>query len=225
MDINIDEILADLKDGKVLRTQKNLDKLNAILEMYSKSGQRDFSITQIGRVSAAKGGPAYEALRATRNKHYRTLIEAWAAKYNTSIKKPLSSTSRSTSVPQDNKLLERIPDAAVRALFGQIIAERNRYRKEVNLLKQHTDIVIDKRPIRQFETSEERSIEVLPSLSGILTESEKRALSYAISDECMENHNWQATQAGQVKDMDYNTEIFPRGFVTGLRKILREIDD
>ncbi|UIP25666.1 hypothetical protein LZG54_02765 [Acinetobacter towneri] len=33
------------------------------------------------------------------------------------------------------------------------------------------------------------------------------------------------TQAGQVKDMEYNTEIFPRGFATGLRKLLSEVDD
>ncbi|EGM77963.1 hypothetical protein Rhein_1909 [Rheinheimera sp. A13L] len=224
MDINIDVILADLKDGKVPRTQQNLDKLNDILKTYAESGQRDFSITQMGRVSAAEGGPGYEALRATRNGHYRTLIEAWAQKCKTNTKKPLSPTSRSKSVPQDYKLLERIPDPAVRALFGQIIAERNRYRNEVNLLKQHANITIDKRPVRQFDASAEPSIEFLPSLSGILTESEKKALAYAISDECMEKNDWQTTQAGQVKDMEYNAEVFPRGFVTGLRKVLGEVD-
>lgn len=225
MDINIDEILADLKDEKTPRTQNNLDTLNAILKAYADSSQHDFSITQIGRISAAQGGPAYEALRATRNIHYRALIEAWAAKCKTNTKKPLSPTSRSKSIPQDNQLLERIPDAAVRALFGQIIAERNRYLKEVNLLKQHANIVIDKRPVRQFSATSEPSIEVLPSLSGILTESEKNALAYAISDECMKKHNWQTTHAGQVKDMEYNTEIFPRGFATGLRKVLGDVDD
>lgn len=225
MELDINVILADLKDGKVPRTQKNLDKLNDILKDYAESGQRDFSITQMGRVSAAEDGPGYEALRATKNKHYRTLIEAWAAKCKTTIKKPLSPISRSMAIPQDNKLLERIPDPAVRALFGQIIAERNRYRKEVNLLKQHANITIDKRPVRQFDASAEPSVEVLPSLSGILTESEKKALAYAISDECMEKHSWQSTQAGQVKDMEYNTEIFPRGFVTGLRKLLGEVDE
>ncbi len=225
MDINVDVILADLKDEKTPRTKKNLDALNAILKAYAESGQHDFSITQIGRISAVNGGPAYEALRATRNTHYRALIEAWAATCRTSTKKPLSPSSRSKSIPQDNKLLERIPDAAVRALFGQIIAERNRYLKEVNLLKQHANIVIDKRPLRQFEATSESSIEVLSSLSGILTETEKNALAYAISYECMQKHNWQTTQAGQVKDMEYNIEIFPRGFVTGLRKILGQAYD
>jgi hypothetical protein len=226
MELNIDVILEDLKDGKVPRTQQNLDALNSILKDYAGSGQKDFSITQIGRVSAAESGPGYEALRATRNIHYRTLIEAWAQKCKTNTKKPLVAHARSKSVPADNKLLERIPDPAVRALFGQIIAERNRYRKDVSLLKQHANLTIDKRPVRQFDASAESRIEVLPSLSGVLTESEKKALAYAISDECMENNDWQYTQAGQVKDMQYKTpkELLPRGFVTGLRKLLSEVD-
>ena len=74
MELNIDIILADLKDGKVPRTQQSLDKLNGILQAYAEAGQRDFSITQIGRVSAAEDGPGYESLRATHHKHYRTLI-------------------------------------------------------------------------------------------------------------------------------------------------------
>lgn len=225
MDINIDIILEDLKEGKAPRTKSNLDKLNSILKEYSESGQRDFSITQIGRISAEKGGLAYEALRATRNKHYRMLIEAWAQKCNTNTKKPISPHARSKSIPEDNKLLERIPDAAVRALFGQIIAERNRYRKEVNLLKQHANITIDKRPVRQFNDPTEPSIEVLTSLQGVLTESEKKALAYAISDECMERNDWTTTQAGQVKHIEYNDEVFPRGFITGIRKILNELDN
>jgi len=71
---------------KSSRTQKNLVKLSNILESYGDSGQRDFSITQIGRVSSSSGGPGYEAIRATRNKHYRTLIEAWASYYQTNKK-------------------------------------------------------------------------------------------------------------------------------------------
>lgn len=220
MELDIDLILADLKDGKSQRTQQYLDTLNTILTRYVESGLRDFSVTQMGRISAAGGGPGYEALRATRNSHYRELINAWAQKCSSTMKKPLAKYSRSREVPADNQLLERIPDAAVRALFGQIIAERNRYRKEVNLLKEHANIVIDKRPVRQFEGPSGPAAEVLPSLAGELNDFEKQALHWAISDECMQKHNWQFTLAGQVKEMEYNSEIFPRGFVTGLRKIL-----
>ncbi|HGW8507535.1 TPA: gamma-mobile-trio protein GmtX [Raoultella ornithinolytica] len=83
MEINVDSILQGLKDGKSTRTQQSLDTLNGILQHYVESGQRDFSVVQIGRISAAKDGPGYEAIRATRNQHYRDLINAWAQKCNT----------------------------------------------------------------------------------------------------------------------------------------------
>lgn len=41
----------------------------------------------------------------------------------------------------------------------------------------------------------------------------------------MERNDWATTQAGQVKNVEYNSEIFPRGFITGLRKILKELDN
>ena len=222
MEINTDLILEDLKDGKSPRTQESLDKLNEILADYTKAGQRDFSVTTIGRISSENGGPGYQTLRATRNQHYRDLINAWAQKNNTTMKKPVAEFSRSREVPTDNQLLERIPDPALRAVFGQIIAERNRFRNQVNILKHQANVVIDKRPVRYIPDHTEPSMEVLPSLNSLLIDSEKKALIYAISDECMENNGWEMTVMGQVKDPKHRIEIFPRGFGTGLKKLLGE---
>ncbi|WP_257325975.1 gamma-mobile-trio protein GmtX [Pseudoalteromonas rhizosphaerae] len=216
MNINIEIILADLKDGKEPRTQKNLQKLNEILSLYSATGNNNFSITQIGRYSKENGGPAYEALRATRNRHYRSLIEAWAQKSKGKVPIPNPENTYKHALPADNILLQRITDPAVRALFGQIIAERNRYRKEVNLLKQHANIVIDRRtfsPSTEVDSSQANEIKEL-------TESEINALNYAISEECMYNNDWVSTKAGQVKTIENNIEIFPRGFTTALSKLL-----
>ncbi|MGX1201148.1 gamma-mobile-trio protein GmtX [Marinobacter sp. MBR-105] len=223
MEIDIDVILEDLKEGKTAKTQQSLDKLNETLSDYYDRGERDFSITTIGRLSAEYGGVGYESIRATANKHYRDLIEAWAAKAKTTTKKPLSIQSRSRRVPQDNQLLERIPDPALRVLFGQIIAERNRYRTQLNILKNQAEVVIDKRPVRQLEASAEPSVELLPSLKGIVSDNEIKALRFAASDECIERQGWLVTQAGQVKN-DLGVEVFPRGFMTGLRKIVGEVD-
>ncbi|MGU5626056.1 gamma-mobile-trio protein GmtX, partial [Aeromonas caviae] len=86
------------------------------------------------------------------------------------------------------------------------------------------NITIDKRPVRQFDSSTEPGVVLIPSVSSLLIESERKALAYAISDECMTQHNWQYTKMGQVKDVELGTEIFPRGFVTGIRKLLGEVD-
>ena len=225
MEIDIELILDDLKAGKANRTQRSLDQLNETLEKHYKSGAIDYSVTNIGRVSAAAGGVGYDSIRATSNEHYRRLIEAWAAKANTTTKKPVGENSRSKHIPTDNKLLERITDPAVRALFGGIIAERNRYRNEANILKRNAQVTIDKRPVRQYDAQAESGVEVLPSLSGVLNPLEIKALEFAVSDECMERHGWQATNAGQVKSEEDNVEVFPRGFITGLRKVLGEVGD
>jgi len=225
--IDIELILEDLKIDKEPKTQRTLDILNNILKEYQKETHKDFSITNIGRVSSKNGGPGYASLRATKNGHYRRLIESWASLSGTTTKKPLSKTSRKHRVPEDHKLLERIPDIAVRALFGQIIAERNRLKNDVSILKQHANIVIDKRPMNQVKNVQKDlatdELEV-SFLSSSLKPLEIQALKYAISDECMENMHWVSTSFGQVKDVDDN-EIFPRGFTTGIAKTLGIIDE
>lgn len=223
MEIDIEVILEDLKDGKTRKTQLSLDKLNDTLRDYYERGERDFSITTVGRVSAEDNGVGYQSIRATANKHYRDLIKAWAAKAKTTTKKPLSPQSRSRRVPQDNQLLERIPDPALRVLFGQIIAERNRYRTQLNILKNQAEVVIDKRPVRHFEATTEPSVELIPSLKGIVSDNEIKALQFAASDEFIERQGWLVTQAGQVKD-ELGEEVFPRGFMTGLRKLVEEVN-
>lgn len=223
MEIDIDVILENLKEGKRNKTQHSLDKLNETLHNYYKRGERNFSITAIGRVSAEEGGIGYESIRATANKHYRDLIEAWAAKAKTTTKKPLSTQSRSHRVPQDNQLLERIPDPALRVLFGQIIAERNRYRNEANILKSQAEVVIDRRPVRNFDSQVDPPCELVLSLKDIVSDNEIKALRFAASDECIDRQGWRVTQAGQVKT-ELGEEVFPRGFMTGLRKLVNEAE-
>jgi len=222
MTIDIESVLDTLKDGRTPKTQRSLDGLNTVLKDYFDSGKRDFSITTIGRISEEKGGVGYQSIRATANKHYRDLIEAWAAKAQTTTKKPPSSPAKKSG--QDYQLLERIDDTAVRALFGQIIRERDRYKSEANMLKNQTKIIIDKRPTTFTESNSQTSVELLPSLKGICSDNEIKALQTVCSDEWLEKLDFNANDLGQVKD-EYGTEILPRGFLTGLRKLLGEVDE
>jgi hypothetical protein len=220
MSIDIELILDELKQGKSPRTQSSLEKLNDILKAYHVGGGRDYSITQIGRVSEAKGGVGYRSLRNTNNIHYRSLIEAWAAKAGTTTKKPIQESGRPKGPTEDNRLLQRINDPALRAHFGHVIAQRNRCMRDLKLLKSQADIVIDRRPQHVQAASE---VEVLPAFSGILTDMEKSALAYAITDECMEKQGWEVTRAGQVKG-EHGEEIYPRGYANAIKKILQQVD-
>lgn len=222
MNIDVNAVLDTLKDGKSAKTQASLEKLNETLSSYYAEGKRDFSITTMGRVSAEAGGVGYNSIRATANKHYRDLIEAWAAKAQTTTKKPTLTKPRASG--QDYALLERIDDTAVRALFGQIIRERDRYKSEANMLKSQTKIIIDKRPISAPLAQSESAVELLPSLTGICTENEIKALQSICTDEWLDGLGFQANALGQVKD-ELGQEILPRGFLTGLKKLLGEVDD
>jgi hypothetical protein len=218
MNIDTDAVLESLKYGKSSKTQASLDKLSQTLGDYYKSSSRDFSITTIGRVSREDNGVGYESIRATANKHYRDLIEAWAAKAQTTTKKPPVGPAKKTG--QDYQLLERIEDAAVRALFGQIIRERDRFRSEANMLKSQTKIIIDKRPVTFAESQPQSGVEILPSLKGVCSDNEIKALQTVCTEEWLQHLGFKANALGQVKD-EYGTEILPRGFLIGLKKLLR----
>ena len=222
MNIDTDAVLETLKEGKTAKTQASLDKLNQSLKHYYESSARDFSVTTIGRVSEENGGVGYQSIRATANKHYRDLIEAWAVKAQTTTKKPPVGPAKKTG--QDYQLLERIDDTAVRALFGQIIRERDRYKSEANMLKNKTKIIIDKRPIAFTETQLEGGAEWASSLKGVCSDNEIKALQTVCSEEWLERLGFRANDLGQVKD-EHGTEILPRGFLKGLRKVLGKVDE
>jgi hypothetical protein len=220
MDIDTNLTLERLKNAQSAKVQLSLDKLNSIIEEYVNKGGKDFSISTIGKkVSEVKGGPTYETIRATKNKHYRDLIEIWAAKAGTSTKKPksvLSSTKRNNS---DYALLERLTDPALRGAFGSIITERDRFRNEVNLLKKSTDLIIDRRPKAKDYTNN-----IVHSITNIINEREYDALKYSVSDECINEHNWEKLQNGRIIDIEYNMDIFPRGYVDAIIKIISAYD-
>ncbi|MGP4945290.1 gamma-mobile-trio protein GmtX, partial [Pseudoalteromonas nigrifaciens] len=168
---NINVILEDLKMGKTSRTQDSLNKLNALLEARFNAGEKDYSIATIGRVSKAEGGVGTVSIRNKTGEHFRLLIDAWATKANTTMKKPPVPQSRLLDVPSDMDLLKRLDDPAMRAVFGQIIAEKNKLKAENRILKQSAEVVVDMRPnqiVHAEQVTQQDTIEVLPSLDGLL---------------------------------------------------------
>lgn len=135
MNIDINVLLENLKLDKSPRTEKSLDQLNSLLKARYNSGEKDFSIATIGRISKANNGVGTVSIRNKTGVHFRLLIEAWATKANTTLKKPHVTQSRVLNIPTDLQLLTRLDDPALRAVFGQIIAEKNKLKVENNILK------------------------------------------------------------------------------------------
>lgn len=223
MNVDVNTILEDLKSDKSQRTRDSLDKLNALLEAQFNAGKKDYSIATIGRISEADGGVGTVSIRNKTGKHFRLLIDAWATKANTTMKKPLAPQSKQRGIPRDMDLLQRLDDPALRAVFGQIIAERNKLKRENHILKNNAEINIDIRPNQVIHAEQvHQGVAVLPALNGLLLPSEIEALEDAINEQKIIQRGWTVSKYGAVKD-EHERPLFKNGFVIAIKKVLDQV--
>lgn len=219
MTLDPKKVLDDLKASATKRKRASLDLIYGILEQQIENGQRDFSIATIGRLSADAHGPSPQAIRNKGGADYRRIIEVWAIAHNATTKKPLPRGSRGMIPKRDEDILKLIEDPALRAVVGAIIAERNRFRKELRVLKSQTELTIDRRPeIRGIVPT----VEMFPSLSELLNDIEREALRNSISEKLLEERGWKTFDNGRVKDQN-NRHLYKPGYVTAIQKILMEV--
>jgi hypothetical protein len=208
--VNPHIVLEELCSRATTRTSLALNILYKVLEQQSQSETQDFSIATIGRLSSEQGGPSTQTIRNRTGKHFQQLIEAWAAYSGTTRKKPLSVRQKQLLNNNDKHIHESIDDPVIRAVVGTLIAERNKYRDQLNVLKANVDIVID----RRTNNSPDRSTK-----TEQLTPMEIEALRAAVSSEFMEENNWVIMPTGQVKTHN-GVEVYKRGYVNAIRKMV-----
>ena len=216
--VHPDAVLETLKAGVRPQKQRNLNIIHAVCRELHGLGSRDFSLATVGRMSEERHGMSRNALYNKASEDFRTLINAWSrfagdmpGKRATSLK-PLA----------EEDLLRRIDDPALRALLGGIVAERNRLRGEVNLLRANAKVVIDRRilPGHVHVMPEGQVTQVLPPLAD-LTDSEVAALRKAISPEFLRQEGWHEGPHGQIVNAKGRT-LFDVGFTNAVRKVLFE---
>ena len=207
-----ENILNDLKREATSRRSKSLDILNSILENQSKGDTKDFSIATIGKLSETEGGPSTQTIRNKTGSHYQQLISAWAAYSGASTKRPLSSRQKKIIKSNDYDVVSQISDPVIKAIVGSFIADKNRYRDQLNTLKKFNTVVIDNRKNDKYAEQSRTTIE--------LTDMELTAIQEAISDSFFSQQEWSKSAAGQVKNK-FNMEIYKHGYVNALQKIIR----
>lgn len=212
------QLLQQLKEGARLQKQRNLDVVHEICAELHRLGSRDFSLATIGRMSGERGGISKNALYNKTAKDFQALIEAWRV---------FSDSTKHKAMPRmevrpesDESLLRKIPDVAVRSIMGMIIAERNRLRAEVKILKGNTNIVIDKR-VLPGQIQKEVGGQLVQVLEACgLSETERKALAKAISPAFLTEEGWREGEHGEV----YNAQgrrLFDLGFANAIRKMLK----
>lgn len=215
--MNPEQLLEQLKVSANVRKAKSLDILNSVCrEQFERSG-KDFSIGLIGRLSEEKGGPATQSIRNKTGNDFKALISAWANHTGGSVKRQPKQN--------DNPLyaiLEKIPDPAVRAVVGIVLAENKKLKGEVQLLKCNSGIIIDLRPV-EFVPMKDSEVQVLPALTG-LTASEIEALKFSVSEKFLQNEGWNSDASGRILN-EKGRVLFKPGFLSAIKKMLSMLQE
>jgi hypothetical protein len=214
MDIHPDAVLESLlaKGGRSNR-RSNLAKMHELCRKQHEVGSRDFSLPVIGRLAEAEGILKGRALYNAQSADYKALIEAWAAYAGPPAPKPPKTLA-------SHEYLMRIEEPAIRSIMQAIIAERDKLKAQLNVLKANTQVTVDRRPLGAtiVTTPGEHPLAVL-SLSAQLTPTEREALQKAVSPNYLEERGMREGSHGEIVNERGRT-MFEVGFARAIRKVL-----
>lgn len=207
-----DELLEQLKANATPRKARNLDIIHTVCREQHERGSTDFSVATISKIAQERGGPVNSTIHNKTGDDFKGLIKAWA--------NHTGGVTRKVRKLNENPIyavLDKIPDPAIRAVMGAVLAENRKLRGEVNLLKANTEVVID---LTAKNASPPQEITQCLSTSQGLTDSEKAALRHAISDQIMQDEGWKTDEHGRILTANGRT-IFKIGFVSAIWKIIK----
>lgn len=213
-----EQVLQSLKVDARPQTCRALDVVHAVCAEVHKLSVRDFSLATIGRMTEQRHGPSMRTLYNAKSAHYRALIKAWADYAVESSGRPSPPWPKPLA---EEDLLRKIDDPALRGVFGAIVAERNRLRSEVTLLRAHANIVIDRRVLPGNISVAGGQVTQVLSAAEQLLPTEREALAKAISAEFLEQEDWREGPSGEILNAK-GRKLYGLGYATAIRKVLYE---
>jgi hypothetical protein len=213
-DIHPDAVLESLlaKGGRAHR-RTNLAKMHELCRKQREAGSREFSLPAIGRLAEAEGILKGRALYNAQSADYRSLIGAWAAYAGSPAPKPPKTLA-------SHEYLLRIEDPAIRSIMQAIIAERDKLKAQLNVLKANAQVTVDRRPLgATISSAPGAEPVVLLSMAAQLTDSEREALQKAVSVDYLEERGLREGSHGEILNGRGRT-LFEVGFARAIRKVL-----
>lgn len=206
------ELLRTLKEASRPQKQRNLDIVYDVCEDIHKSGGADFSLANIGRLTLARSGPSPRTLYTAQSKDFRLLVQAWKDHHAATAAPAGRAMPRALG---DEDLVRRVEDPALRSLLSAVVAERNRLRAEINVLRANCNLVID----RRVQTSAGVAGVQLVAPHELLTDVERESLQRAIAKPFLEQEGWSEGEYGEVLNAK-GRRLFGHGFIPAIRKLL-----
>jgi hypothetical protein len=119
-----------------------------------------------------------------------------------------------------DQYLMRIEDPAIRSIMQATIAERDKLRAQVNLLKSQAVVTVDRRPlgVTVAPQSSTDPVAVLTTTAQ-LTVSEREALQKAIAPKFLEDQGWHEGSYGEIVNSK-GRMVFDVGYARAIRRVL-----
>lgn len=175
------KILEKLKQDA---TSKAIKTLDAIYEICIEQEQRkhyDFSIPTIARLGYKRGVPKAQSIRNQTGEKYRTLLRAFSDKYE--------STKDQKTESKPNDWIEEIANPKLKLLARMQESELKSANKKLReFIPPGTRI-----EVRDYQNQQEDG-------DNRLTNLERRALEYLISDDFLKKWDFTTSQYGEVLD-------------------------
>lgn len=203
------KLLDELCKTAHTRTAASLRLIYEICQEQDERGSADFSVTTIGKLASAKGGPSAPAIRNKTGEHYRALIAAYADHVGGRKKKGSAPKPSPADV-----LLEGISDPVLRTRINLLVADLESTRAQLlaarHLASKNAVLVIGEETASAPARAE-------PS-SDALSPQEKKSLGSAIADKTLDHWGWRIDKSGRVLT-DQNQVVFGAGFASAIRKL------
>lgn len=212
--IHPDAVLESLlaKGGRSQR-QGNLAKLHEICRKQHEIGSRDFALPFIGRLCESQSILKARVLYNASSEDYRALIAAWAAYAG-------PPAAKAPKTLASIEYLMRIDDPAIRSIMQAIVAERDKFKAQLNVLKAHTQVTVDRRPLGATVMSRPSAEPMaVVMMTAQLTASEREALQKAVSPQFLEEQGWREGSHGEILN-DKGRTLFEVGYARAIRKVL-----
>ncbi|MBT2920196.1 MULTISPECIES: gamma-mobile-trio protein GmtX [Vibrio] len=192
------------------KSKKSLALINEICLEQLQSGEKNFSISNIGAISTIKGGPNTGAIRNKTGHLYKDLIKVYAE----SIDKPKLPVAKRN----EHGWVDDIESSTARWLVRDLISDKSKLLAEVNQLR--ADLLNAEVPIQLYNKGDLSSKSQTFHQKTNFTISEINSLKFSIDPSYLKMKELIVGQHGRIEDLNTGKVIFKPGFVQAIEKIL-----